>query len=123
MELDAAGGGRQIGRRSGTTAPLADRGPEIEAAIVQASAADRDRMERAVDVLALAAQKTAAVLGASHPQALATLRAFAGAEYEAAALLVPGAAAHRRACPGGVGGGTLGGLSGGHPAGTSPGPG
>lgn len=54
-----------------------------------ASARDRDRMERAVDVLALAAQKTSATLGASHPQALATLRAFAGAEYEAAALLGP----------------------------------
>jgi hypothetical protein len=40
VDLDAGGGGggRQIGRRGGTTAPLADRGPEIEAAIVQASA-------------------------------------------------------------------------------------
>jgi DNA-binding SARP family transcriptional activator len=53
------------------------------------SAGDRDRMERAIDVLALAAQKTAATLGASHLRALATLRAFAGAEYEAAALLGP----------------------------------
>ncbi|WBB57676.1 BTAD domain-containing putative transcriptional regulator [Streptomyces sp. WMMC500] len=53
------------------------------------AARDRDRMERAVDVLALAAQKTSATLGATHPQALATLRAFAGAEYEAAALLGP----------------------------------
>ncbi|MFW6724508.1 AfsR/SARP family transcriptional regulator [Streptomyces sp. MAR4 CNY-716] len=54
-----------------------------------AAAADRDRMERALDVLDLAVQKTAAVLGARHPQALATLRAFAGAEHEAAALLGP----------------------------------
>ncbi|WBB57678.1 CU044_2847 family protein [Streptomyces sp. WMMC500] len=39
VDLDAgAGGGRQIGTRSRTTAALEDRGPEIEAAIVQASA-------------------------------------------------------------------------------------
>lgn len=38
MDLDAGGGGRQIGRRDRTTAPLADRGAEIEAAIVEASA-------------------------------------------------------------------------------------
>ncbi|MFW6691870.1 CU044_2847 family protein [Streptomyces sp. MAR4 CNX-425] len=38
VDLGAGGGGRQIGRRGGTTAPLAERGAEIEAAIVEASA-------------------------------------------------------------------------------------
>ncbi|MFW6724506.1 CU044_2847 family protein [Streptomyces sp. MAR4 CNY-716] len=49
VELDAGGGGRRIGRRSGTTAALADRGPEIEAAIVQASAIAQQSLARVPD--------------------------------------------------------------------------
>lgn len=44
----------------------------------------RDRMERAIDVLAVAAQKAAATLGRGHPQAKAASAALACAEFDAA---------------------------------------
>lgn len=47
VDFDAGGGGgRQIGRRSGTTAALADRGPEIEAAVAEASAIAQQSLAR-----------------------------------------------------------------------------
>ncbi|MFF3687093.1 hypothetical protein [Streptomyces sp. NPDC002187] len=48
------------------------------------AAGDRDRMQRAAHVLAVASQKAAATMGAHHPQSVAALLSLAAVEGEAA---------------------------------------
>ncbi|SOE06465.1 hypothetical protein [Streptomyces sp. Ag109_G2-15] len=54
------------------------------------AAGEHERMERAGDVIAIAAQRLSATLGAEHPRSLSALQSHATVEYEAARVLMGG---------------------------------
>ncbi|WP_051915520.1 CHAT domain-containing protein [Streptomyces aureocirculatus] len=85
-DLDAAV--REVVRQRGSDHPSSLSALVTLASAESASAGaagDRERQERATDVLAIAAQKASALMGPEHPQAVSATLAHATAEYETAA--------------------------------------